>query len=569
MEYIIKNGNVFDPANNINGEKIDICISNGKIVEAVKDSAKVIDASNKIVMPGGVDLHTHIAGGKVNLGRLLRPEDSKKFHESKVGNKRSGSGFSVPSTFMTGYQYARMGYTTAMEAAMPPIMAKHTHEEFLDTPLLDKGAYDLLGNNWFVMEYLKEGNLDECAAFVSWLIRVTKGYAIKIVNPGGTEAWAWGGNVQGINDPVPYFDITGAEIIKGLGKVNEMIGLPHSIHLHCNDLGHPGNYETTLKSFDLLKNVKANPKYGERDTSLHATHVQFHSYGGTSWRDFESEAPAIADYVNKNDHIVIDVGQVTLDETTTMTADGPMEYDLYKLTGFKWANVDIELETGSGVVPFIYSPKSPVSGVQWAIGMELFLLTNDVNKVVLTTDHPNAGPFIRYPTVIAWLLSNKYRTDLIENSLHPWAQKKTSVATIDREYSLYEIAQTTRSAAAKVLGLSETKGHLGADADADIAIYSFDPETQDPSTEYHAIEDAFARAKYVFKDGEIIVKDGEVVKPEGYGRTFWIDSQYDSELENKVIEDVKMKFEKYYSINFDSYRVHDEYIRKSNPIKLS
>ena len=187
MEKIIKNGMVYDPLNNIDGEKMDICIKDGKVVDSVSDSAEVIDASGKIVMAGGVDPHTHIAGAKVNVGRMYRPEDSKKDVETKFGGRRAGSGFSVPSTFMTGYRYAQMGYTTAMEAAMPPLLARHTHEEFHDMPIIDHGAFPLFGNNWFVMKYLKEGDLDKCAAYSAWLLRVTKGYAIKIVNPAGTE----------------------------------------------------------------------------------------------------------------------------------------------------------------------------------------------------------------------------------------------------------------------------------------------------------------------------------------------------------------------------------------------
>ncbi|MDD3984404.1 MAG: formylmethanofuran dehydrogenase subunit A [Methanobacterium sp.] len=566
MEHIIKNGIVYDPLNNIDGEQKDICIKDGKIVDSVSADANVTDASGQIIMPGGVDPHTHIAGAKVNVGRMIRPEDSKKDVVGRAPGQRGGSGFSVPSTFMTGYRYAQMGYTTAMEAAMPPLLARHTHEEFHDTPIIDHAAYPLFGNNWFVMQYLKEGDLDKTAAYASWLLRATKGYAIKIVNPAGTEAWAWGGNVHGIDDPAPYFDVTGGEIIKGLAEVNEMLGLPHPIHLHCNDLGHPGNYETTLKSFDIPKGIKANPITGNRDKVLYATHVQFHSYGGTNWRDFVSEAPKIADYVNKNDHIVIDVGQVTLDETTTMTADGPMEYDLHTLNGLKWANCDVELETGSGVVPFIYSGKAPVPSSQWAIGLELFLLVNDPEKICLTTDSPNAGPFTRYPRVMSWLMSNKYREDMIENHVHKWAQKKTSIATIDREYSFFEIAQISRATPAKVLGLSDTKGHLGVGADADIAIYPFNPETQDPSTDYMKLEEALTAASYVFKDGEIVVKDGKVVNIGLPGRCYWVNSIYDEELEKQIVGEVETMFKRYYSVNFANYAVQDEYLPRSTPV---
>ena len=227
-----------------------------------------------------------------------------------------------------------------------------------------------------------------------------------------------------------------------------------------------------------------------------------------------------------------------------MTADGPMQYDLHTLNGLKWANCDVELETGSGIVPFLYPPRAPVPACQWAIGLELFLLVNP-EKVCLTTDSPNGGPFIRYPRVMAWLMSNKYREDMIENQVHKWVQKKTSVATLDKEYSFYEIAQVTRSTPAKVLGLSETKGHLGVGADADVAIYNFNPEVQDQSADYVALEAALQNSAYVLKDGNIIVKDGSVVSEGTHGRTYWINSLYDGELEKQVESEVEKMFKKY------------------------
>ncbi|WP_017981069.1 tungsten-dependent formylmethanofuran dehydrogenase subunit FwdA [Methanocaldococcus villosus] len=560
MEYIIKNGIVYDPLNGVNGEKMDICVKDGKIVEKVSENAKVIDASGCVVMPGGVDPHSHIAGPKVNVGRIFRPEDSVKDVYKKEGLK-SGTGFSVPSTYKTGYQYCEMGYTTVFEPAMPPLLARHVHEEFYDTPQIDKAAYPLFGNNWFVFQYLIEKDYKALAAYVAWVLRATRGYAIKIVNPGGTEAWGWGLNVTSLDDPVPGFDITPREIVKGLGIVNEMLGLPHSIHVHPNNLGHPGNWETTIETMKLLEDVKAKPRIGERETSYYNTHAQFHSYGGTSWKDFEARGVEIAEYVNKSKHIMIDVGQITLDETTTMTADGPMEYDLHRTNKLKWANCDVELETGSGVVPFIYSPKGPVYALQWAIGLELFLYT-DVDKLILSTDHPNAGPFTRYPRIIAWLMSKKYRDEWL-NKVHKWAVERARIADVDKEYDLYDIAKVTRANPAKVLGISEFKGHLGVGAEADIAIYKIDPEEKDGKK----IERAFRFAKYVLKRGEIVVKDGEIVK-EVFGDTIYLDVQVGEDIMKEVEKDLEEKFKRYYSVNLDNYPVSDEYARSWRVIKI-
>ena len=71
----IAGGSVYDPANGIDGDVRDICIENGRIVAELPADAPRLDASGLIVMPGGVDIHSHVAGGTVNLARRLLPEE--------------------------------------------------------------------------------------------------------------------------------------------------------------------------------------------------------------------------------------------------------------------------------------------------------------------------------------------------------------------------------------------------------------------------------------------------------------------------------------------------------------
>jgi len=146
----ISNGRIYDPANGVNGEIRDICINAGKIVAELPAAAKRIDAQGMVIMPGGIDIHCHIAGPKVNLARKLQPEDHRLDVHPGTAVTRSGTGGIVPSTFATGYRYAALGYTTAMEAAVTPIGARHVLEEFHDIPVIDKGFYVLLGNNVFL-----------------------------------------------------------------------------------------------------------------------------------------------------------------------------------------------------------------------------------------------------------------------------------------------------------------------------------------------------------------------------------------------------------------------------------
>ncbi|HIH36546.1 MAG TPA: formylmethanofuran dehydrogenase subunit A [Methanocellales archaeon] len=555
MELLITNGIVYDPINQISGEKVDIFIKDGKIVSGVKNP-KTIDAGGRIVMPGGVDMHTHIAGGKMNVGRMLRPEDGRRGIESKKKLTRACTGYSVPNTFATGYRYAKMGYTTTFEPAMPPLLARHTHEEFRDIPLVDKGAIPLLDNHWLILEYVKSGDMDKLAAYIAWMMNATKGYGIKIVNAGGGEAWGWGKNVRNLDEMVPNFDVTPAEIIHGLAEANERLNLPHSIHIHCNNLGHPGNCDTTLATFDLVKDVTSNNRQ-----VMHATHAQFHSYGGSTWADMYSKADAIASYVNSHDHVTVDPGQVMFGDTTTMTADGPMEHELHMMSKRKWTNKDVELETGSGIIPVFYSRKVSINTIQWAIGLELVLLIKSPWKTAITTDHPNGAPFTRYPEIISLLMSKKRREEALKG-VHSAINKRAILSSIDRELNWADIAIMTRASPAKILGLDKHgKGHLGIGADADISIYDISPEEDDP----RKIQSALSNAKYTIKGGEIVVKDGEIVAvPEG--RTYWVNPEFDGDVTKAMLEDLAVKFKDYYSVSLANYPVQDAYV--PHPIEI-
>ena len=71
-------GKVHDPTNGIDGEIKDLYLEQGRIVETPTSKPRRIDVSGMVVMPGGVDIHCHIAGPKVNLARKLQPEDHRR-----------------------------------------------------------------------------------------------------------------------------------------------------------------------------------------------------------------------------------------------------------------------------------------------------------------------------------------------------------------------------------------------------------------------------------------------------------------------------------------------------------
>jgi formylmethanofuran dehydrogenase subunit A len=545
--FKIAGGTLYDPMHGIDGQVRDLWIEGGKIVAAPTDpnarADKVLDAQGLVVMPGGIDMHCHIAGPKVNVARKMRPEE-KRLAEPvrRTARTHSGTMGSVPSTFATGYKYAGLGYTTAFDAAIPPLAARHCHEEFDDTPCIDKGFFVLVGNNHYLMRALQENEPERFKAFLGWLLSAAKGYAPKLVNPGGVEVWKQlpSGNVSGLDSVVEHFNVTPRQIIRGVAQAAAELKLPHRVHIHANNLGLPGNWTTTLDTMQALEGHGG-----------HMTHIQFHSYGGGAGDEdtFNSKAAKLAAYVNAHPNITVDVGQVMFGQTTSMTGDGPLGYFLSKLYKSKWYSSDTEMEAGCGITPIEYKNKSLIHSLQWAIGLEWYLLVEDPWRVVMSTDHPNGGSFLAYPHIIRLLMDRTWRADMLK-TVHPLVRERSTLADLDREYSLYEICIITRSGPARILGLKH-KGHLGPGADADITIYTPDANP----------EKMFELPRYVIKSGQLIVEQGDIRDPTN-GKTLHVAPDYDRGVE----ADIARWFESYYSIRFRNYPVSDDYLHEHETV---
>src|SRR6476619_2874068 len=487
----ITGGKVYDPANGIDGVVKDLCIDDGGHFVSSVAGGRTIDAAGMIVFPGGVDVHTHVAGGAINFARAMTPEDNRRTQAFiRTKTRRSGLGGMAPTTFATGYLYAGMGWTTVNEAAVPVLSARHTHEELADIPIVDKSSLTLMANNEIMLDQLEKGEYERAKQVVAWYLWAAKSYGIKAVNPGGVAAWKWGKNANQLSSPIEgYSTLTPGTIVTQLARICDDLGLPHPMHLHCNNLGAPGNISTTL---DTLKHLE-----GHR---AHIAHSQYHAYGGDDWSTMCSKTAELSEYFNAHPGITTDAGAVLFGDTVTITADGPWQHLLYKLTGRKWGNLDVENETGCGIVPYAYKEKNLVNAVQWAVGLELLLLINDPWRVFLTTDHPNGATFWRYPEIIRLLMDVDFRKDQV-NRLPAKARARVTLPDLDRAYTLSEIAIITSAGPARALGLSQ-KGHLGAGADADVAIYN---ESSD-------IFEMFSYPRYVIKAGEVVLEEGEIRK---------------------------------------------------------
>ncbi len=540
----LKSGNVYDPHNKIFNVRKDIYIEDGSIVDKKYVSSKidkVIDCRNKIVMPGAIDMHTHIGGGKVNIARLMLEE----FHNEQDPNFDM-TAIIAPSTLKTGLKYIEMGYTSCFEPALLPANARQAHAEMSDIPFIDKGGYVLLGNDDYFLDLVrKKASQSSINDYIAFVLKATQCIGVKVVNPGGINAFKFNQRALNVDEKSKYYDITPREIVSVLTRGIHDLGIPHPLHVHCSNLGVPGNFLSTIET---IKAANGLP--------IHLTHIQFQSYGNNGDRGFSSAAVEISNYLNKIPNLTCDVGQIMFGQTVTMSGDSMTQHKNHKHAHpNKWMCMDIECEAGCGVVPFKYQDKSFVNALQWAIGLEIFLLAEDPWKVFLTTDHPNGAPFTSYPHLIKLLMDKSFRNDIL-NQLPKDILEHTILHTLNREYTLNEIAIMTRSAPAKILGLSK-KGNFSHGSDADITIY--DKNKKDP-------EDMFAHPSMVLKDGKVVVENGKI-KEYIWGKTQTVAPEYDKSIEKNLGK----FFDKYHTMKLSNYIISDDEMERlvGSPVSIN
>lgn len=529
-------GKVYDPMNGIDGEVRDIFVRDGRIVTP-NPSDKVdqeFPLHGKVVMAGGIDPHSHIGGGKVTIARMLMPEDHLGNEVARTELTRAGCGHAIPSTLTCGYRYAEMGYTAAFEPAMLPANARQAHMEMGDTPMIDKGAFVMLGSDDFFLRQLS-GKQDFSAMkdYIAWTMHAAQAIAVKVVNPGGISAFKFNQRKLDLDEKHVHYGVSPRDIIVNLARGLKELGVTHPLHIHGCNLGVPGGVETTLAT---IKGAEGLP--------IHLTHIQFHSYDTEGDMKFSSGATRVAELVNKTKNISIDVGQVMFGQTCTASGDSMRQFvNTRSADPKKWVVMDIECDAGCGVVPFKYRDKSFVNALQWAIGLELFLLVDDPWRIFLTTDHPNGGPFYWYPHMIRLLMDKSFRKEKMQ-TINQDALKYSTLPNIDREYSMYEIAILTRAGPAKSLGLKD-RGHLGAGACADITVYNEDADR----------EAMFEKPELVFKNGDLIVKQGKIVKVVN-GATHVARPSYDRAIEKSLSK----YFEDFHTMRMENFRLSDDEI---------
>ncbi|WGJ13362.1 formylmethanofuran dehydrogenase subunit A [Methylocapsa sp. D3K7] len=509
MLILLKGGRIVDPVNE-RDEIGDLWIENDRIIAAPQGKLpdEVHDVSGKIVMAGAIDIHSHIAGGNVNSARLLLPEKHQNFLANPVAMPFSTAKW---STFETGTIYASMGFTTVIEPAIVPHQALQAHLELSDIPIIDKGTLTVLGNDDFLLSLLRDGEGPAAVAdYVASAVAASNGLGVKCINAGGSAAFKYNARTFSLDDVVPFYGLTSRQIVEALQKAVLDLNIPHPLHLHANNLGIPGNVATALATIEAAR--------GDR---LHFAHLQFYAYGSEGSHGFSSAAAELAAAVNAAPNVTIDVGQVMFRQTVTISADVLRQFNGSQMANPKKSIIHDGDGNGGGIVPYLYRENDFANAVQWACGLELFLLIDDPWRVYFTTDHPNGAPFTTYPEVFALIMSRDARAEALSRQPQE-AVAMTTLPSIGREYNYNEIAIMTRAAPARLLGLKD-RGHLGEGGLADIAVYS-------PGKD---LAKMFRFAHLVFKDGDLVVRNGRVTHYR-WGKALKVNPGYDKAIDRRL-----------------------------------
>ena len=257
------------PTNGIDGQVRDCGSSSGRIVAGPTDPAvrptRTIDAAGLVVMPGGIDMHCHIAGPKVNMARKMRPEEKREAepvrrtarHAQRHDGQRAQHVCHRLQVCRPGlHDRFRRGDSAAVGPACPRGVRRHAlHRQGLLRP---DGQQPL--------HHARDSATASPSArrrLSAWLLVAGQGLRAETGQSRRRRSLEeqGAGNVHGLDSTwSTHFDVTPRQIIQRRGRKRPTsCKLPHPVHIHANNLGLPGNWTTTLETMQALEGHRRAP----------------------------------------------------------------------------------------------------------------------------------------------------------------------------------------------------------------------------------------------------------------------------------------------------------------------
>ncbi|MHA2399590.1 MAG: amidohydrolase family protein [Promethearchaeota archaeon] len=545
-KVLIRNGLVYDPINDIEGEIKDILIESGKIIDKFSNNKNIdeIDAKGKTVIPAAIDIHTHVASQQVNWARLIG-SNNEKFKENWQGLTLE----------KIARDYISMGYTFILEANVFPSLAKQTIFNFQQIPVLDKAMLLNISNFWPLELEFQRSKTTDMAVFLSDLLEKTYGFGFKIYNPFENEMWNLKELREDLSAQGRLYNFSGLDVYENVVKCIETMGLPHSAHVHIegyeNEIGKK-NLLTVLEKVNSL-NIPPSQKTNstiKREQILHIAHANTYAPDGNN--------EELIQFLNNNPNFSIDLSFVGFNQINPLiTSDRRSINQLITLdslgTTNKLITSAVEFEGDSFVSLRHISKKNFNDCILWANTIDLALNVSNKSQICFSLNYPNYGNITDIPEILTWLTSEEARNNFMEGMNEKFL-KASIVQNMTNSLNFSEAISLTRISPAKSLGIADVKGNLGLGADADINIIDLNVQEVEISKDYNKLKNAFSNIAYVIKSGEVVKKQNKV-DLEMQGSIFWAQGKVESSEKGLIMSKKKEFYQKYSSSFYDSLQV--------------
>ena len=550
-KLLVKNGFVFDPFNNIEGDKKDILIDNGKVVDKFVSGKdiKEIDAKGKTVIPAAVEIHAHVASQQLNWVRLLGSanQDFQKLWNGLTLNA-------------IAKDYISNGYTFILEANVFPSLTKQTIFDLKRLPVLDKAFLLNTSNLWALELEFQKKMVEEGAVFLSNLLEKVKGFGLKVYNPFEAEYWNWKVIRKNLTEKGRLFNFTPMDVYEKLPRFVEHLGLPHSIHAHIEGYETHYSKENLLATLNKVKSLGLKPN-SKSDFVIKRSQI-FHLAHSSSY-NIDGDNSELIKFYNENQDFDMDLGFIGFNALNPLiTSDRHLINKLINSADpYKLIRSSVESEGDSFATLRKFSKKKKEDCIMWANAIDLALNITPW-QLQFSVNYPNYADIINLPEIASWLISNNAREQYM-NDMEVSFLKGNSIASNDKTLTFNDFIILTRSSPAKALGIGSIKGNLGLGADGDLNILNLNLNDTDISKDYGNFKSALGNIEYVIKAGEVI-KDHEKINLNSSGKIFWASGKPEKEDTKTILAKKEAFYQKYYSNFYNSYNtnVNKEILRK-------